>query len=711
MIPTKKGYSLFKTAGKVVTLGTALLMALPLDALACTQVYVGPKATDNGNVYVGRTEDYNPRHGKVFGIQQPRTNPTFSSAESNFEWTYNGTTHRYTYVRDVAGDWDGRQDAYSEAGTNDAGVSVSATLTTDYNSKIAAVDPCGNEVEGSETGIGEYTLGDVLLACSGSAREGVQLLGNIIKEHGSFDCNQIIITDANETWVFMQLSGHQWCAVNLTAAAPDKVSVNPNIGKLKFQVDLNDPNVCLHSEDMVKTAEQAGTATYFDAEKTQFDVATSYGAADPGPGQYTRYAQGHAHFGDILSKDNYTLDPNKGVTDIVDTQLLFTPGKTGITLMDSMKALCARGQNTAFDANLNKKFYSIGNNRNVEGNLFQVRQGMSSDVATIQWENLSRLEFGLFLPSYSALLTEVDTNIYPTIDKFTTEHTGASERKDSVEAAMDASTENGSLDYTIMDINTLAYNNRDDLAKPVRTYLDALQKQIIAQQDMVDTVMQATPAAERSALANNAHKVISQQAYNKLHNLLTEMREWLNGDKSSAFVPSDWNADTNDTKGPIYYAASAVAPTITKVSDSSTVMVNETATLSVESNIPDGVKGSDQFLKVAWFNKATGEQIAEGASFNADTSQAGTTEYYAVVHNTLSGKTVTSDVVSVTVKAQPAATEDPQANKPMPNKTNKVRGGKLPKTGDSANMAVVSVMGIAGVALALAAVDHKRKNH
>ena len=91
--------------------------------------------------------------------------------------------------------------------------------------------------------------------------------------------------------------------------------------------------------------------------------------------------------------------------------------------------------------------------------------------------------------------------------------------------------------------------------------------------------------------------------------------------------------------------------------------------------------------------------------------RAGTTEYYAVVHNTLSGKTVTSDVVSVTVKAQPAATEDPQANKPMPNKTNKVRGGKLPKTGDSANMAVASVMGIAGVALALAAVDHKRKNH
>lgn len=800
MITTKKGHAFFKTAGKVVALVVAILMALPIDALACTQVYIGPNATDNGNVYVGRSEDYAPRHAKVFGIQEPQTNPTFTSAESNFSWTYSGTTHRHTFVRDMAEDWDGRKDAYSEAGTNDAGVSVSATLTTDYNRKVYQVDPCGSDLQ-PESGIGEYTVTDVLLGCSSSARKAVELLGSIIDEHGNYDCNQIIIADASETWVFMQLSGHQWCAVNLTAAAPDKVSVNPNMGNLKFNVDLNDPNICIHSAKLEQTVKDAGTATYFDAEKTQLDVASSYGDSNPGPGQFTRYAQGHAYFGAPLAEGTYTMG-ERGVTSITDPQLLFTPGKTGFTLMNAMKALCARGEGTDFDANTHKGFYSIGNNRNVEGNIFQVRQGMSSDIATIQWENLSRVEFGLFIPSYSALLTEVDTDIYPTIDQFTGVHTGQSERKDSVDTALDPSSENGSLDYVIMDINTLAYNTRSELATPVRRYLDALQNQLITQHAVVDNAMQATPAGdERSALANLVHKTASQGAYQKLHKLLDEMRTWYKGDRSSPFVPSDWDENTSDLKEPIYYATAAVAPVVTSITDSMNVEPNEAAELKVSANIPDDIKGSDQFMQFAWFNKTTGKKVSEADSVKVDTSKAGVTEYYAVVTNTISGKSVTTDPVTVTVKAAPisykmlkAPTQltmgenanfvseadfnkfvevrvdnklvDPanysvksgstdvvlkgsytktlnvgehtleivsndgtasakftvvaaETTKPdtpaKPSATTKHRKSKkvsklrMPQTGDSANIAFASAMGVTGVALVLVALDRKRK--
>lgn len=788
MITTKKGHAFFKTAGKVVALVVAILMALPIDALACTQVYIGPNVTDNGNVYVGRSEDYAPRHAKVFGIQEPQTNPTFTSAESNFSWTYSGTTHRHTFVRDMAEDWDGRKDAYSEAGTNDAGVSVSATLTTDYNRKVYQVDPCGSDLQ-PESGIGEYTVTDVLLGCSSSAREAVELLGSIIDEHGNYDCNQIIIADASETWVFMQLSGHQWCAVNLTAAAPDQVSVNPNMGNLKFNVDLNDPNICIHSAKLEQTVKDAGTATYFDAEKTQLDVASSYGDSNPGPGQFTRYAQGHAYFGAPLAEGTYTMG-ERGVTSITDPQLLFTPGKTGFTLMNAMKALCARGEGTDFDANTHKGFYSIGNNRNVEGNMFQVRQGMSSDIATIQWENLSRVEFGLFIPSYSALLTEVDTDIYPTIDQFTGVHTGQSERKDSVDTALDPSSENGSLDYVIMDINTLAYNTRSELATPVRRYLDALQNQLITQHAVVDNAMQATPAGdERSALANLVHKTASQGAYQKLHKLLDEMRTWYKGDRSSPFVPSDWDENTSDLKEPIYYATAAVAPVVTSITDSMNVEPNEAAELKVSANIPDDIKGSDQFMQFAWFNKTTGKKVSEADSVKVDTSKAGVTEYYAVVTNTISGKSVTTDPVTVTVKAAPisykmlkAPTQltmgedanfvseadfnkfvevrvdnklvDPAnysvksgstdvtlkgsytktlnvgehtleivsndgkasakftvvaAETTKPHKSQKTSRLRMPQTGDSANIAFASAMGVTGVALVLVALDRKRK--
>ena len=114
-----------------------------------------------GDTYVGRAEDYASRHPKAFGIQEPRENPTFSSDESNFEWTFKGTTYRYTYVRDLPSGWDGRDDAYSEAGSNEKGVSVSATLTTGYNDQIKSVDPCGSDKDSS--GLGEYNIADIVL--------------------------------------------------------------------------------------------------------------------------------------------------------------------------------------------------------------------------------------------------------------------------------------------------------------------------------------------------------------------------------------------------------------------------------------------------------------------------------------------------------------------------------------------------------------------
>ena len=79
-------------------------------------------------------------------------------------------------MRDHPSQWHGRYDAYSEAGINEKGVSCSATLTTNMNDKAAKADPL------TDTGIGEYSYGSVILGESAKAREGVELLGKIIDE-------------------------------------------------------------------------------------------------------------------------------------------------------------------------------------------------------------------------------------------------------------------------------------------------------------------------------------------------------------------------------------------------------------------------------------------------------------------------------------------------------------------------------------------------
>lgn len=122
--------------------------------------------------------------------------------------------------------------------------------------------------------------------------------------------------------------------------------------------------------------------------------------------------------------------------------------------------------------------------------------------------------------SYSALLTEVPADYFPAWNTVDGTYTG---RKDDVAQAL-VEKDGKNLDYVFMDINTLAYNNRASMGENVRAYLDVLQKQVIAQQDVVDGLMQATPADQRTDLANKAFAAVSEQVYNKAAKLLDEMR-------------------------------------------------------------------------------------------------------------------------------------------------------------------------------------------
>ena len=52
--------------------------------------------------------------------------------------------------------------------------------------------------------------------------------------------------------------------------ADDVASLNPNIGNLTYDVDLDDPENCLHSEGIESMPKEKGFAEYTDGK---FDVA------------------------------------------------------------------------------------------------------------------------------------------------------------------------------------------------------------------------------------------------------------------------------------------------------------------------------------------------------------------------------------------------------------------------------------------------------
>lgn len=541
-----------KKLGIGLAFGAATIMSMPTSALACTQMYMGKNLTADGNTYYGRAEDFGPRYLKHFGIE-PSHAPgyTYGSDESDFSYRSTKTTYRYSYVRDHPSQWHGRYDAYSEAGINEKGVSCSATLTTNMNDKAAKADPL------TDTGIGEYSYGSVILGESAKAREGVELLGKIIDEQGANGNDQIIIADSNETWLFAALSGHQWIAMRLT---DDIASLNPNIGNLTYDVDLDDTENCLHSEGIESMPKEKGFAEYTDGK---FDVAKTYGEeiGEAGMHQWSRYIQGRNYFMaplaegtdyEIVKDEREDARATTGALIHEMQPLFFQPGKSDWNTFEMIRSFAARGENVAgLNANTDGA-YAIGSNRNTEIHTFQIRHGMDPEIATIQWEMLSNAEFSVAIPLYSALLTEVSP--YFSDQDVSFDHCEEEDVVNNEEPK-------NSINYVLMDINTLAYENRDHCATGVRAYLDALQKELIEQNLTVDEAMQAEEGTEaRTALANKAGKAATKNTYVKCKAMLEEMRDYLQeGDFSEEFVPSDYDADNDCLVESITYADEALS--------------------------------------------------------------------------------------------------------------------------------------------------------
>mgnify|MGYP002586352013 FL=1 len=542
-----------KKLGCGLAFGAAAIMAMPTSALACTQVYMGSKLTADGNTYYGRSEDFGPRYVKHFGIEPAHKDGNeYTSVESGFEYKSKGATYRYTFVRDNPSQWEDRYDAYSEAGINEKGVSCSATLSTSYNEKAEEADPITEE-----TGIGEYSYASVILGESATAREGVELIGSLIDEQGVCSNDQIIIADSTETWLFAALSGHQWIAMRL---ADNIASLNPNIGNLTYDVDLDDTENCLHSEGIESMPKEKGFAEYTDGK---LDVAKTYGEeiGEAGMHQWSRYIQGRDYFMaplaegtdyEIVKDEREDARATTGALVHEMQPLFFQPGKSDWNTFEMIRSFAARGENVAgLNANTDGA-YAIGSNRNTEIHTFQIRHGMDPEIATIQWEMLSNAEFSVAIPLYSALLTEVSP--YFSDQDVSFDHCEEEDVVNNEEPK-------NSINYVLMDINTLAYENRDHCATGVRAYLDALQKELIEQNLTVDEAMQAAEGTEaRTALANKAGKAATKNTYLKCKAMLEEMRDYLKEeDFSEEFVPSDYDADNDCLVESITYADEALS--------------------------------------------------------------------------------------------------------------------------------------------------------
>lgn len=536
----------YKQLGAVVLAGS-MVIGSGVSASACCGLYVGSQESVNGSTYVGRSEDIGKLYDKVFEVRPAADHAQGEMYEDTygFSMPYPAHTYRYTVLRDSIEqgesvvDENGNlvREAYGEVGMNENGVAVSATVSTSYNENAKAADPL------VDTGICEISLTSVILMSAESARDGVEKLAAIIDTYGSGECNSFTISDANEVWDFETLSGHQYVAVKMP---DDKVSVNPNMVVMN-EIDVSDTENVIASDGLISLPLENGflvssqQGKVADDQITKVDIQKTYGSTDFGNGQYFRYWQGVNYLNEELS-ESVSVERDGEAAPEGPFNMLFDADHQ-LTTYEVLRLLACRGEGTAYaaDNNLenNPNGTAIGNERQAECHVFEIRSDMPEELATIQWQTMSRAEFSVYLPYYSNLLTDAS-------DIFQTEYSPSIKNIEEVLDDEDFPAETSAY-WVFTAINDLCDNDRERYGTNVKLYWENYQKALIEQQEAVDEAMKvicAEKPEQAEQVATALAKAVSEEAFENAKSILTELWAFVKADQAgelaedAVFIPS-----------------------------------------------------------------------------------------------------------------------------------------------------------------------------
>lgn len=400
-----KKFSLKKLV-TAVAVTTSLVAAATISASACTTIYVGAEQTKENTPFVARTEDYGWNYNKQWFVMpggQWKQGETFRGCPGygEFEWKFTHNSYRFTYFTNdqyqgtcpECGQKNATHPSYTEFGTNEKGVSVSATETIYGRSEVTkTIDPFVQKKVDGKVGIEETDIPTIILSEADSARAGVDLLLNIYKDYGAYFASGVFICDKNETWYIENCSGHQYVAIKV----PDSmIFLEPNMAVIG-RVDLNDKDNIIASDKLIEVAVEAGTFKG-DAAKKIIDFRASYAGRQDQMDQ--RMVDGLNY---LNSSYNYSKD------DLIQDNTRFTISNVNdkdeqVGLHTNIKADRTLDKNDVFGY---YKLSSIGKPSNQDIEIFQLFKDNDVTTGTVGWVGVGNMSNNVFVPYYPMLLTD-----------------------------------------------------------------------------------------------------------------------------------------------------------------------------------------------------------------------------------------------------------------------------------------------------------------
>ena len=461
-------------------------LLLPIQAVqACCGFIIGRQLTKDGTTLFGRTEDYpyypnGGKHNKNYVVVDAKTyneGDQIEDESNGFTYPHAASEMKYTATYDSARG-DGSNGAFGEHGFNEAGVSMTATVTAIPNKKVLSTDPL------KENGLPEAAMLDVILPRVKTAREGVELLAKVIEEKGSAEGNVVVFADQNETWYMEILSGHQYVAVKVPE---DKYAVFANTYYLGH-VDLNDTENVIASKDVEKVAKESGN--YKTDKDGNFHIAKSYGPEKYAEGDRSRTYAGITLL-DPDSKvtyedDEYELfrsptDPNKKYTleDAFALQRNRFEHLNGRFVPDDQIGVKKQGDDGSNDTVRKDQYkYALGNENVIDAHVYQINPNLPKSFGGTVWLGMGPSRNTPYVPFYG--------NVKDTFEAF---------------KPQTATYDPNSWYWTVWHIDQMAIHNQDLFGKSIQNHWKALEEQLIIEQKVSDAKYAALKADEAAAKA------------------------------------------------------------------------------------------------------------------------------------------------------------------------------------------------------------------
>ena len=377
-------------------------------SMPCTTILVGKKASYDGSTLMARNEDCGPSKFKpkklavVNAEEQPRH---YVSVLSGVTMDLPDNPMRYTAMPiALAG-----EGIWGEAGVNACNVAMSETETITSNPRVLGADPL---VEG---GIGEEDMLTIVLPYIHSAREGVQRLGELIGQYGTYEMNGIGFQDADEIWWVESIGGHHFIAKRVP---DDAYVVMPNqqgIDSFDFTDAFGAQKEHICSPDLLEFIEKNHLDLTMEPRKLaktkDFDVRAAFGSHTDSDHSYNtprawfmlRYLYPHTCVWDGENAD-YTPESDNLPWSMVPEHK--------VTIEDVKYVLSSYYQGTPFnpyarhgEAERRGMYRPIGINRNCFMAITQLRPYMPDELMAVEWISVGSNAFNEAIPLYANVTT------------------------------------------------------------------------------------------------------------------------------------------------------------------------------------------------------------------------------------------------------------------------------------------------------------------